>query len=263
MRTETASQEVHFGDRRIAYRLHRSARRRLRIVVSPRMEVDVYAPLGAKPEVVLAAVRRKASWIVRALDGAAAFQPLPGPKRFVSGETLVYLGRQYRLRVRPGPHQGIRLHGRFLDVTVPEGQSPRAVRCAVERWYRERAVEVIARHVGACAAIASRHGVPAAPVVIRKMRTRWGSCTAAGRITVNVNLVQAPVHGIQYVIMHELCHLLHHEVLREDRRHHFGRDRLLGAGVERRGERLGEVREEVVPGFRNVRLSQVKTRLHR
>ncbi len=207
----TMACELVYGSRRIPYRLHIADRKTLRIVVSPDLSVDVYAPAAATEPAILDALYKRAPWICRAIGYAAEFQPLPSPKKYVSGETFVYLGRQYRLRVEQGQPGPAKLQGRFLRVTVPGKADTAAVARIVRRWYVTRAHAIFAAHASACRAIAGRHGIPVATIAIRDMRTRWGSCTATGRITLNLNLVHAPVHCIDYVIMHELCHLLHHD----------------------------------------------------
>jgi hypothetical protein len=112
--------------------------------------------------------------------------------------------------VEEGMPQPARLKGRYLVVTVPDKKDVVRVRSAVDRWYAARARDVLGGRVIQAQALVDRHGVPRATVVFRKMRTRWGSCTANGRITLNVRLMQVPIHGSEYVIMHELCHLAHH-----------------------------------------------------
>jgi len=204
-------QILEYGERRIPYRLRFGARRRLRIVVRPDLTVLVDAPTGFGEADVGEAIRSKAPWIVRHLDALDKFHPLPSPHRFVSGETFVYLGRQYRLKVEIGQKAPAKLRGRFLHVTVPDKGDSKAVRRAVDAWYRTRANEVFHRYLASCMAIGGRHGIPTPALLIREMRTRWGSCTASGRITLNLRLIQAPVHCIEYVVMHELCHLVHHD----------------------------------------------------
>jgi predicted metal-dependent hydrolase len=210
MKTESHEQALEFGSRRIAYRLQRDNYRTLRVKVFPDLTVKVHAPRAAADDEIRAVVRKKASWIARTLDRLEAYHPLPTPKRYISGETFYYLGRQYRLRVCEGEKQPARLHGRFLFVQIPNKENTVLARHLVEDWYAIRASDIFMRYVAECLRIGSRHGIPAPRVVIRRMKARWGSCNSKGLITLNINLVKAPAHCIQYVIMHELCHLKHH-----------------------------------------------------
>jgi len=209
MKTKVVTHIIEFGSRQIPYRLYRADRKRLRIVVSPELTVDVHAPRTANDEQIHLAVRKKAPWIMRKLDKLETYHPLPAPKRYVSGETLVYLGRQYRLKVVKDSKQSAKLLGRFLWVWVEDKNDTQSVKKAVDQWYRKRARATLGRYLEKCYTVVLRHGVPEPLLVIRKMRARWGSCSNSGRITLNVKLVQVPVHCIEYVIMHELCHLKH------------------------------------------------------
>lgn len=173
--------------------------------------MTVSAPRAFSEEEVTEAIESKARWVARQLDSFGEFHPLPTPHRYVSGETLTYLGRQYRLKVEQGVRAPAKLRGRYLHVVVPDRQDREAVWRVVQRWYRRRAEEVFGLYLGRCMEVAARHGAPEPLLVIRDMRTRWGSCSAAGRLTLNLKLVQAPVHCVEYVIMHELCHLVHQD----------------------------------------------------
>ncbi|NQU15720.1 MAG: M48 family metallopeptidase [Desulfobacteraceae bacterium] len=201
---------LDFGSRQIPYLLHRGERKRLRVVVSPDLTVEVFAPKTATDDAIRVALQKKAPWIARTLDKVEAYHPLPTPKRYVSGETFIYLGRQYRLKVEKREKQPAKLLGRFLWVWVEEKANIQDIKKATDAWYRKRAHETLDRYMEKCFAIASRHGVPRPEMVIRTMRRRWGSCSPNGRITLNLNLVLAPVHCIEYVIMHEFCHLKRH-----------------------------------------------------
>jgi len=210
MKSEISKHVLHFGTRRIPYRLHRSERKRLRVVVSPDLSVEVFAPISVDDEQLRATVQKKAPWIARTLDKLEAYHPLPAPTRYISGETLMYLGRQYRLKVEKGSKKQAKLLGRFLWVWIEDKADIQEIKGVVDEWYRKRAYDALGRYLEKCYTIASRHGVPDPVPVIRAMRRRWGSCSPSGRITLNTNLVQVPVHCIEYVVMHELCHLKHH-----------------------------------------------------
>ena len=210
MRIDDSMDVIDFGTRKISYNLHRQDRKRMRIVVAPELTVDVFAPATDDDDQVQAAVMKKAAWIAGKLDALERYHPLPAPKQYISGETLVYLGRQYRLKVEQGSRQPAKLAGQFLWVWVEDRKNTQSVGKTVDSWYRKRAHETLGRYMEKSYAIASRHGVPEPVLLIRTMRRRWGSCSPKGRITLNLNLVKAPVHCIEYVIMHELCHLKYH-----------------------------------------------------
>lgn len=210
MNTNAIEQTIQLGSRQITYRLHRANRKTVRIVVSPELVVDVYAPRNRSAEAVRIAVEKKARWIVRTLDMFNGCHQLPASKQYVSGEVFAYLGRHYRLKVEEGSRQPARLDNGFIWVQVLDRNNLASVRQSVETWYRKQARQVLADWLEKGYAIAARHGIPKPSLALRSMRRRWGSCSSAGNITLNVHLVQAPVHCIEYVIMHELCHLRHH-----------------------------------------------------
>ncbi len=210
MKTDSGERYIEYGSRRISYQLRISDRKKLRITVRPDLSVNVDAPGGFSEKEIEAAVRSKGRWLIKQIDDIAAFHPLPKPYRFVSGETFVYLGRQYRLRVTEGEPGPAKLKGRYLEAVVADKQDVDAVKSVLEAWYRTRAEDRFAKSFEYCLEIAQRHGAEKPTLVIRKMRTRWGSCSAEGRMTLNLYLVQAPVHCIDYVVMHELCHTVEH-----------------------------------------------------
>jgi predicted metal-dependent hydrolase len=210
MPTADTTHRLEYGNRHIDYLIRHTDRKRLRLTVTPAATLDVIAPMGADPDRVTQLVHEKAPWVFRKMREVEAFHPLPEPLQYISGETIRFLGRQYRLKVHQGPHVPAKLYGRYLHVTVPDKADSTLVKAAVTRWYRKRADILFNRYLEEALPIAKRHGIPEPTLTIRQMRTRWGSCTANGRITLNLALIQTPVHCIEYVIMHELCHLKHH-----------------------------------------------------
>lgn len=200
--------EIIFGARPIRFALKWTARRTLAITVKPDASVVVTAPGGVGVEAVKAGVRKRAMWVRRQQDYFSRFLPKLPPRSYVSGETHRYLGRQYRLKVVEGSGEVARLRGKFLLVeTAQKGESGR-IRRLVEGWYALHAKERFTRSLVEC--LARFHGRVGAPQLrLRRMSKRWGSWTQRGVIYLNPELVLAPASCIDYVVTHELCHLVH------------------------------------------------------
>ncbi len=130
--------------------------------------------------------------------------------RYVSGETHRYLGRQHRLKVlenENGAQESVKRDRSFIYVHVEDKADAGRVRELLDAWYHDHARRIFQERVEACYPKVEHIGVPRPAIVVRAMSTRWGSCSASGRITLNVKLIQAPKLYIDYVVFHELCHL--------------------------------------------------------
>lgn len=200
---------VEVGGQVLRFNLRRSAKRRtVEISVGPRGDIVVTAPVTASNDRVWAAVTRRAPWIRRQ---RRAYEELPAPlppRQWTAGETHLYLGRQYRLKLRKGPEPTVRLTGQFFEVSLPDPSDASAVQRAMGRWYRRRAAALLADRVNLAWRSSSwlRAG-PEPKVAVRAMRLRWGSATKAGRVYFNSELVKLPLGCVDYVVAHELAHL--------------------------------------------------------
>lgn len=199
---------IQFGSKSIAFHLKYSVRKTLGITVTPDMEVLVKAPENTSIEKVKEKLRKKAPWIIKQLSFFLSFQPKTPQRKYISGETHLYLGRQYRLQIKIGNEESVKLKGRFIEVTTSEKSRAKDL---LNEWYLQHAR--IKFHAVAQPLIEKfkKHKVEPSSIVLRDMSTRWGSCTPKGKIILNPELIKAPRGCIEYVIIHELCHLIHHD----------------------------------------------------
>ena len=209
----TSQHRLTYGDEVIVFSVRRQPSRtvqRIAIHVEPDGRVLVDAPDTAPLADVLAAVKKRSRWISQHVGSAKARLAHVLPREYVSGESLHYLGRRYRLRVIVNAEAKVeaRMRGAFITVTVPE-HAPNTIRTALDDWYRQRARELFAIRL-ATVATPLRWVKHLPPIRLQFMTVQWGSCSPSGRITLNPLLVKAPRECIDYVLLHELCHLLHH-----------------------------------------------------
>ena len=170
--------------------------------------VSVVVPASTSTERIDQLLTAKRRWIKEKIALHREQAP-PATHRFVSGEAFSYLGRNYRLKVETGNFAPVKLLNGRLVVTVPEGsQQPHMVRNALVRWYKRQAEQKLTEKV---ARFAPMVGVEPAGVGIRSFKSRWGSCTSRGKLEFNWRIMMAPNRMVDYVVVHELCHLIRHD----------------------------------------------------
>lgn len=207
MNGEPKQQSITVGSEELPYVVVRTSSNSARLVVAPSGAVEARVPDGRSDKSIEQFVRSKSRWIIRQQDYFASFRPRDPRRQYVSGETIRYLGRQYRLRVSSSEQKSAKLLGKHLVVGVQMGSDSGEVRRIVLDWYRMRAAEVFRRQADNMHERLAAHGVREAVISVRWMTRRWGSCTPTKRIILNPLLVINPIDCVAYVVAHELCHL--------------------------------------------------------
>lgn len=200
---------VRFGGSSIEYEVHRSERRRKTIQVTvDATGVQVAAPLDTPDCEVRSIIRKRAAWILRQTRPRT---PSQAPKRFVSGETLPYLGRNVRLVVketeRPAPEFRFD-HWRFqvsAPVGLAEDERCRRILKDVTNWYRLKAAQRLQASIRDWWPRLGNGKEPR--ILIRDQRQRWGSCAPDGTLRFNWRVMMLEPSLIEYVVVHELAHL--------------------------------------------------------
>ncbi len=180
-----------------------SSRKKITITVERDRSLVVHAPAGISDEKIRQVVESKRQWIYEKIKHPQKYHDLPHPpgKELINGESALYLGRQYRIQVVKRGLDRVEFAQRFF---VPTNQGKKRTE-ALRDWYISKAQEKLIVRVKLHARAL---GVDVARVKIVDNRFRWGSCTLRNNVNLNWRLIKAPMFVIDYVIVHELAHLI-------------------------------------------------------
>lgn len=199
---------IQYGSKQIDFHVVYSDRKTLGITVTPDLDVLVKAPVDSSIDKIKEKLEKKAPWIIKQQSFFLSFHPKTSKRKYIAGETHLYLGRQYLLKVEINNSESVKLKGKFIKVKTSDKTR---VEKLVTDWYLKHAKSKFYDIAIPLIDKFKKHKVEPNSIVFRNMPTRWGSCTPKGKIILNPELIKAPRGCIEYVIIHELCHLIHHD----------------------------------------------------
>lgn len=205
------SGSIAYGGDNIAFEVLFVDRKTLEIAVYPDSRVVVKAPRGTSRDAIEVRLKKRARWIKKQQEYFRQFKPRTPPRQYVGGETHLYLGRQYRLKFVDCDQGAVKLARGYFCVSCQDRDNTAKVKRLLQSWYLQKAHEKFAESFERCWPDFDLLNLGRPHVQIKRMKTRWGSLSKNGTLTLNVSLIQAPRECIDYVITHELCHLQHHD----------------------------------------------------
>ena len=191
------------------YELYYTDRKTLGIKVYPDTSVKVFVPIDTDLPIIEQLLKAKRKWIEKQQRSFQTYLPATPPRQYIGGESFLYLGKQYMLKIEPSTAEEVKLYqGRLVVKTVNPDATH--IKKLLQQWYIARATILFNKLFEEQFYLFKRFGLEKPILQIKKMEKRWGSCTPQQKIILNPELIKAPVVCINYVILHELCHLVHH-----------------------------------------------------
>lgn len=210
----TTPEPIRHQGRLIAYEIAHRPRvtRRIHLELNERGRLRVVVPRRLSRSDVHRTLQDSADYVARFLDEARARRAQQHRPRYVDGEKHLLLGRHYPLDIRvwPGERRRVEWMSDRIRVIVPEKPGPDTVRDVLLQGYRQLALDEFADRLHAISLQAPWARRQPPPLRVRRMRASWGTCSVDGIITLNPLLLRAPSRCVDYVIVHEVCHLREH-----------------------------------------------------
>jgi len=188
----------------------RSSRRTIALYVRPGGTLQIRAPWYVPVYALMQFVHQKTGWITRQRERLKEVKPAAEIKQLSNGSLIPFLGRDITVVLRPAERTRFELRGDELIIGFTGEIFPDMVAAIVDAWYVHEAKKYFALRTHELAGIHSDKLPQPRSVVVRRMKRRWGSCGTGGNISFNRDLMKKEPALVDYVILHELCHLVHH-----------------------------------------------------
>lgn len=203
------SHSVLYGQTKLSYTVFLSKRTTLAIAVNPDQSITVKAPVNTSFETLKQKVKQRGKWIKKQQRFFAKFQqPIP-QRHYVGGETHLYLGRCYRLKIQGGIKDIIKVKEGYFYIKAQKTTSD-YIKVLLENWYKDQAEAHLTKIFDETWKAFKEESLSKPSLTLRRMKKSWGRCAPQqGKVTLNTHLIKAERDCIKYVLIHEFCHLIH------------------------------------------------------
>lgn len=193
---------IQINNKPINIQIKYSYRKSVYLTVISQDKIEIRSPFGINDRKILSFILKNEAWITDKLNKA---NDNPEKRAYNDGETFYYQGQGYTLKVKIGDRSNILVNN--LDNTIRiECREKNQIKYILTNWYKDRASCYIMDRVNYYESII---GVKAGKIRIKNQRTIWGSCSSKNNLNFNVKLIMMPDYIIDYVVVHEICHLIH------------------------------------------------------
>lgn len=200
--------DIKYGRSTIEYNLMFEDRNNLAITVKPDKSVIVKAPMESELEDIQERLLNRGKWILKQINYFDKFHPIQPEREYISGETHYYLGRQYRLRIRKGKEENVKLVGKFFIAKTHKTGDRKHIRFLMMQWYADHTKLILDKRVRDYSDRIIGPNFKKIEITYKYLKSRWGYWNPSGSLTFNIELIKTPLPCVDYVISHELCHLI-------------------------------------------------------
>ncbi len=215
----------------LTYKVILSRRRSISIIVSPDKGVTVRAPLRTSLKTIDKFVNQKSGWIIKHLENHSDLTRINQGKEYVDGERHLLMGNEIILKIALSDKTFVKSENDTVEIGLKVPGNTKLIKEILEHWYKKKAFEILPLLLNNVLIRYGNYNFRPTGIAIRSLRSRWGSCNSKGKITLNIQLVKLGEKYIDYVIIHELCHLKHHN----------------------HGREFYRLLEEIVPDYKSIR----------